>query len=53
MKIKNITESNLRNHLVENVRQLGFLHIAVDLERYVSGNMNQAVKNAREKGRDQ
>jgi uncharacterized protein len=42
--IAKITESEFRKRLVAELRQIGFLHIAVDLEGYVSGSLNRAVK---------
>ncbi|MBL7174514.1 MAG: ATP-dependent sacrificial sulfur transferase LarE [Desulfobacteraceae bacterium] len=41
--IAKITESEFRKRLVAELRQIGFLHIAVDLEGYVSGSLNRAV----------
>lgn len=43
--IAKVTESEFRKRLVSELRQIGFLHIAVDLEGYVSGSLNRAVKN--------
>jgi uncharacterized protein len=42
----------LRKRIVRKFREIGFLHIAVDLEGYVSGSMNRAleVENAESKG---
>jgi uncharacterized protein len=40
-----ITESGFRQSLVAELRRIGFLHIAVDLEGYVTGSLNRAVKN--------
>ena len=42
--IAKITESEFRKRLVAELRQIGFLHIAVDLEGYVSGSLNRAIK---------
>ncbi len=39
-----VTESEFSKRLVAELRQIGFLHIAVDLEGYVSGSLNRAVK---------
>jgi uncharacterized protein len=38
-----ITESEFRKSLVAELRQIGFLHVAVDLEGYVTGSLNRAV----------
>lgn len=42
---KKITEPKLRKSIVEKFRQIGFYHIAVDLEGYVSGGMNRVLEN--------
>jgi uncharacterized protein len=43
-EIERIIETKLRKQLSEEFRRIGFLHIAVDLEGYVSGNLNRALK---------
>jgi len=43
-EIERIIETKLRKQLSEEFRKIGFLHIAVDLEGYVSGNLNRALK---------
>ena len=43
-EIKRITEPELRKSIVEEFRHIGFDHIAVDLEGFVSGSMNRALK---------
>ena len=43
-EIRRITEEPLRQQIVEHLRGLGFLHVAVDLEGYVSGSLNRALK---------
>ncbi|MFH1125225.1 MAG: ATP-dependent sacrificial sulfur transferase LarE [Pseudomonadota bacterium] len=43
-EIRRITEEPLRRQIVEHLRGLGFLHVAVDLEGYVSGSLNRALK---------
>lgn len=35
----------LRQQIVERFREIGFLHIAADMEGYVSGSMNRALDN--------
>ena len=41
--IEKITDPTLRHSIVEKFREIGFDHIAVDLEGYVSGSMNRAL----------
>lgn len=41
--IEKITDAGSRDRIVEKFRELGFDHIAVDLEGYVSGSMNRAL----------
>lgn len=36
----------LRTDIVQRLRQIGFLHVAVDLEGYVTGSMNRALENS-------
>lgn len=43
-EIERITEPRLRKELVDKFRKIGFHHIAVDLEGYVSGSMNRALE---------
>jgi len=43
-EIEMINEPNLRKNIVEKFKEIGFLHVAVDLEGYVSGSMNRALK---------
>ncbi len=38
-----IAGDNLRKAIVNKFREIGFVHIAVDLESYVSGSMNRAL----------
>lgn len=42
-EIKRIIEAGLRKNIAERFKQIGFLHIAVDLEGYISGSMNRAL----------
>jgi uncharacterized protein len=44
-EIKKVTDPELRKNIVEKFRQIGFYHIAVDLEGYFSGSMNRVLKN--------
>jgi len=38
-------EDHLRNQIVEKFKQLGFKHIALDLEGFVSGSMNRTLQD--------
>ncbi len=49
-EMEKLTATNLRQHLVDKFRQIGFLHVAFDLEGYVSGSMNRAIGDVRKKG---
>jgi len=42
--IKMIMDDDLRKAIVRKFREIGFLHIAVDLEGYVSGSMNRTLE---------
>lgn len=42
-EIKRIIEHQLRENLVKKFKQIGFIHIALDLEGYVTGSMNQGL----------
>ena len=41
--IEKIMETGLRERIVEEFRQIGFLHIAVDMEGYITGSLNRAL----------
>ena len=43
--IPRITEEGLRKDVVRKFREIGFNHIAVDLEGYRSGSMNRDLNN--------
>ena len=43
-EIRRLIEEPLRRQIVEHLRGMGFLHVAVDLEGYVSGSLNRALK---------
>ncbi len=43
-QIEMINEANLRKDIVEKFKEIGFLHVAVDLEGYVTGSMNRALE---------
>ncbi|MBE9581442.1 MAG: ATP-dependent sacrificial sulfur transferase LarE [Proteobacteria bacterium] len=42
--LKMLMEDDLRKAIVHKFREIGFSHIAVDLEGYVSGSMNRALE---------
>ena len=44
--IGRIVETEFRNRLVARFRELGFLHITVDLEGYVTGSLNRVLQEA-------
>ena len=44
--LKRMVEEDLRKDVVRKFRDIGFSYIAVDLEGYVSGNMNRVLKMA-------
>jgi len=44
-EIGRIAEEGLRNRVIERFREIGFIHISIDLEGYVSGSMNREIKN--------
>jgi uncharacterized protein len=52
-EIEKLTAPNLRQRLVDKFRQIGFLHVAFDLEGYVSGSMNRAIRDVRKEGPSQ
>ena len=49
-EIKKVTGPELRKNIVEKFRQIGFYHIAVDLEGYFSGSMNRVLKGMEKQG---
>jgi uncharacterized protein len=49
-EIQGLIATPLRQRLVDKFRQIGFLHVAFDLEGYVSGSMNRAIKGKRKEG---
>ena len=42
-EIKNIFNLNMRDLIVDALREIGFKHISVDLEGYISGSMNRSL----------
>jgi uncharacterized protein len=49
-EIEKIAEESVRENLAKRFRQIGFLHVAVDLEGYQSGSMNRAFGEVLKKG---
>jgi uncharacterized protein len=43
-EIEKINERNLRKNIVEKFKEIGFHHIAVDLEGYTTGSMNRVLE---------
>ena len=43
-EIEKMSRAGLRKKVVDKFREIGFLHIAVDLEGYVSGSMNRDLE---------
>jgi len=41
----NITDEKSRVAIIDKFRQIGFAHIAVDLEGYISGKMNRSLED--------
>jgi len=39
-----LTDNPLRQRIVDQLRAIGFLHVCVDLEGYVSGSLNRGLK---------
>ena len=39
-----VIEPQMRKIIVEKLRELGFIHIALDLEGYISGSLNRALE---------
>lgn len=44
VEIDKINEPILRKSIVEKFKEIGFLHVAVDLEGYTTGSMNRALE---------
>jgi pyridinium-3,5-biscarboxylic acid mononucleotide sulfurtransferase len=42
--LRKIMDKTLREKTVERFKKIGFLHIALDLEGYITGSMNRALK---------
>jgi uncharacterized protein len=39
-----VMEKGIRERIAAKLRELGFLYVALDLEGYVTGSMNRALK---------
>ncbi len=42
--IQRIVEKTVRDRIVAKLKEIGFLHVALDLEGYVSGSLNRALR---------
>jgi uncharacterized protein len=45
--IQRIAEKAVRDKIAGKLREIGFLHVALDLEGYVSGSLNRALRKER------
>jgi uncharacterized protein len=43
-ELERFMDGNVRRAVVERLRQIGFVHVALDLEGYETGKMNRALK---------
>ena len=48
-EITKITENELRTEIIEKFKQIGFLHISLDLEGYTTGSLNRILSDRAEK----
>jgi uncharacterized protein len=46
-----VVEKPTRERIASKLREIGFLHVALDLEGYISGSLNRAVIGGRESDR--
>ncbi len=46
--LRRVLDGGLRETIIERLREIGFRHVALDLEGYVSGNLNRDVERERE-----
>lgn len=44
-EIKRVIEPGFRKEIVDRYKEIGFLHIAVDMEGYTMGSLNRGIKN--------
>jgi uncharacterized protein len=42
--MKRFMEPEIRERIVAKLKELGFLYVTLDLEGYVTGSMNRALK---------
>jgi len=47
-ELQRIMQEPLRQRIAEKLRRIGFLHITVDLEGYISGSLNRALEPLKE-----
>jgi len=50
-EIPRLTDAVLRNKIITELKKIGFIHIALDLEGFTSGSMNRALGLSRERDR--
>jgi uncharacterized protein len=43
-ELRRLTDENLRTQIIKEFHKIGFAHVALDLEGYVSGKMNRELK---------
>lgn len=43
-RLNNLMDEGLRMRIIEKFHEIGFSHVALDLEGYISGKMNRALK---------
>ena len=43
-RLNNLTENNLRQQIIEKFHHIGFAHVALDLEGFISGKMNRELE---------
>jgi uncharacterized protein len=48
-EITKITENELRTEIIEKFKQIGFLHISLDLEGYTTGSLNRILSDRAQK----
>lgn len=47
-EIARVLDGSVRRAIVEHLRQLGFTHVALDLQGFRSGSLNEALRRARD-----
>jgi uncharacterized protein len=43
-RLNSLTDNNLRQQIIEKFHDIGFAHVALDLEGFISGKMNRELK---------